>query len=132
MVAYDSRCCCGPTIVDDDYDKHTEADGAHFFFVGATQDHSKLIERFFSRGEDFKTNSCALVYDSGKLWSIGFDKDDKFYANPEKLSNVVAAGSGEDHALTAMDCGLSAREAVKMAIKRDIGTGGRVRTFKLK
>jgi hypothetical protein len=47
-------------------------------------------------------------------------------------SGDTAIGTGTDHAITAMDCGLSAREAVKMAMKRDTGTGGRIRTYKVK
>lgn len=38
-----------------------------------------------------------------------------------------AMGSGGDHALTAMDCGLTAVEAMRMAIKRDAYSGGPVR-----
>lgn len=39
----------------------------------------------------------------------------------------VAIGSGSSIALTAMDCGKNAIEAVKLAIKRDPYTGGKVR-----
>lgn len=132
VIAYDSRCLCGSTIVDDDFDKHREVDGVHFFFTGSTSDYSKLIERYFGKREDFKTRSTALVYDSGKIVTIGICKEDGYYINPERLDNPVATGSGEEYALTAMDCGLSAKEAVKMAMKRDTGTGGRIRTFKIK
>ena len=41
-------------------------------------------------------------------------------------------GTGQDHALTAMDCGLSAKEAVKMAAKRDTGTNSRVSTYTIR
>lgn len=42
-----------------------------------------------------------------------------------------AAGSGQDHAITALDLGLSAKKAVKMAIKRNPSSGGKVRVFKV-
>ena len=45
---------------------------------------------------------------------------------------MLCIGSGADHGLTAMDCGLSAKEAVKKAAYRDLGTGGKIRTYKLK
>jgi|TARA_R110000803_G_scaffold54828_1_gene111652 hypothetical protein len=51
---------------------------------------------------------------------------------PEKPDMMLCIGSGADHGLTAMDCGLSAKEAVKKAAYRDLGTGGKIRTYKLK
>jgi hypothetical protein len=42
-----------------------------------------------------------------------------------------AIGSGAVHAITAMDCGKSAMEAVQMAARRDSGTGGKVVTMTL-
>lgn len=44
----------------------------------------------------------------------------------------VAIGSGESIALTAMDCGKTAVEAVRLAVKRDPDTGGRVRSVKVR
>lgn len=42
-----------------------------------------------------------------------------------------AIGSGAPHAITAMDCGKSARQAVQMAARRDIYTGGRIISMKI-
>lgn len=42
-----------------------------------------------------------------------------------------AIGSGAVHAITAMDCGKSAAQAVQMAMKRDPATGGRIVTMTL-
>ena len=42
-----------------------------------------------------------------------------------------AIGSGAPHAITAMDCGKSARQAVQLAMKRDSSTGGRVVSLRL-
>jgi ATP-dependent protease HslVU (ClpYQ) peptidase subunit len=42
-----------------------------------------------------------------------------------------AIGSGEEYAIGAMDAGLSAKDAVKIACNRDIYSGGRIRTFKI-
>ena len=46
-------------------------------------------------------------------------------------SGYAAIGSGSPHAITAMDCGKSAVQAVQMAAKRDPATGGRVVTMRL-
>lgn len=43
-----------------------------------------------------------------------------------------AIGSGAVCALSAMDAGASAKEAVKIAIKRNVSTGGRVTSVSLK
>lgn len=40
-----------------------------------------------------------------------------------------AIGSGAVHAITAMDCGKTAAQAVQMAAKRDCNTGGKVVTL---
>lgn len=42
-----------------------------------------------------------------------------------------AGGSGQQIAMTAMKCGKTAKEAVQLACKLDIYTGGRVRTVTL-
>jgi hypothetical protein len=48
--------------------------------------------------------------------------DDEYYA----------IGSGAAHAITAMDCGKNAMQAVRYAARRDINTGGRIVTARLK
>lgn len=43
----------------------------------------------------------------------------------------AAAGSGSVFAIGAMDAGASAREAVEIAIRRDLSTGGKVRWMRI-
>lgn len=50
---------------------------------------------------------------------------------PIPTDGVQAIGSGAPHALTAMDCGKSPAEAVRLAAKRDSATGGRILTLRL-
>ncbi len=49
-----------------------------------------------------------------------------------KLPAFYAIGSGSDYALTAMSCGKSATEAVKEAIKWDLFSGGKVKSYSFK
>ncbi len=56
---------------------------------------------------------------------------DSFMRLTECTEDYYAIGSGAPHAITAMDCGKSARQAVQMAMKRDSGTGGRIVTMRL-
>tara|TARA_R110000796_G_scaffold143647_3_gene260326 strand:- start:411 stop:617 length:207 start_codon:yes stop_codon:yes gene_type:complete len=58
--------------------------------------------------------------------------EERLFKTPESLKSCIALGSGADHAYTAMDCGLSAKEAVKKAAYRDCGTGGRIRSYTIK
>lgn len=134
VIAYDSRCAAGSTILDDDFDKHVESDGVHYFFSGRACDTDALILAY--KGElgksDDDFSAWAFVFDSGKLYLSGFDSDGLFKSTPNNLDRVYAIGSGEDHALTAMDMGASAVEAVEMAAKRDTNTGGKVRSFRVR
>lgn len=131
VIAYDSRCTANDTIADDKFNKHRCTQGVHFFFCGNTGDIDLLIKMYFG-GRKKPTDACeALVWDGRmrKLLSIGWE--DKWFTSEESLDVPCAFGSGEHHAITAIDCGLSAKDAVKMAIKRDTGSGGKVRTFKI-
>lgn len=68
----------------------------------------------------------ALIWDGKRLMSC-----DETCQMDEVLERYCAIGSGAAHAITAMDCGKSARQAVQMAIKRDINSGGRIVTARL-
>lgn len=60
-----------------------------------------------------------------------FMEEDGIFAEI-KIHGHIAIGSGEVIAMAAMDCGATAVEAVKIAIKRDISCGGRVQYVKLR
>lgn len=65
-----------------------------------------------------KPNGTLWLYE-GTIWQplTGF----KYYA----------VGSGSIHAWTALDAGCSAREAVRLAMKRDMFSGGKIATVRL-
>lgn len=67
-----------------------------------------------------------LIWDGKKLMCA-----DQFMYPVEVTEEYYALGSGSAHAITAMDCGKSARQAVQMAMKRDSNTGGRVVSMRL-
>jgi len=132
-IAYDSRCCGGSKVFSDTFNKHRVKGKVHLFFTGDTGDIEPLLELYMG-GKAKPAGYCgALVWDGRTkvLLSIGWDGK-QYFSNEESLDNHCAFGTGEDHAITAMDCGLSAKDAVKMAAKRDTGTGGRIRVYKLK
>lgn len=132
VIAYDSRCTQGDYINSDEYNKRIDRDGVHFFVAGKYSDSEKRVDAYFGQISDVEesTSIYAIVVDKGYVYAIGLTKEDGFWK--DKAENPEAMGSGSRHAITAMDCGLSPQEAVRMAMKRDTATGGRVRTFKVK
>lgn len=67
-----------------------------------------------SDGQEF----VALIWDGAKLWIV------EHLGHPYEVEDEYCAiGSGASFALAAMDCGKSAREAVRIACKRDCYSG---------
>lgn len=134
VIAYDSRAIQGTVIVDDDRDKRYHREGRDYFAAGSTSDHEKLIALDFGDlSIDLKqVDSLALAWDGNNLYEVGVDECEcVFFRTPRELGKHYAIGSGALFALTAMDMGATAEEAVRMAAKRDTCTGGTIRTFKL-
>lgn len=134
VIAYDSRCTQGGTICDDNHDKHHKVGGTHYFVAGVTSDVPLLIQLHQGKIESAPAGSeaSAIIVRGTEVSTAGIDKDGRLWCCSERPGITVAIGSGEQHALTAMDMGADAKTAVKMAAKRDIYTGGRIRTFKVK
>lgn len=80
---------------------------------------ASIMERLMKlRGDD---DFDVIIWDGKKL----INADALMY--PVELTEAYyAIGSGAAHAITAMDCGKSAVQAVQMAMKRDTNTGGRI------
>lgn len=51
---------------------------------------------------------------------------------PFEIDAPAAIGSGSDHAVTALDLGCTAADAVRAAMKRDVKSGGRVTTLRMR
>ena len=71
------------------------------------------------------TDHLMCVTDKGKLLAFWHGCSDTGL----QCDGVSAGGSGCEIALGAMDAGATAVEAVKIACKRDVYTGGRVRSY---
>lgn len=135
LVAYDSRAVCGSTIVEDDCNKKIVRDDVIYFFAGREADEELLIDAVENGAQeeyDKGVEVVALIVSKGNLYSAGITRHEGFVFQKERIGNPVAIGSGQHHALTAMDLGCDAKKAVKMAAKRDVNTGGRIRTYQIK
>jgi len=131
IIAYDSLLTSDITITSNNYNKSRLVNGIKFFLAGSISDYDRFTALYFDEKSEDELNISAIIVDSGKVYLSSTNKEGKLWKS-DITGIPYAIGTGEDHALTAMDLGLSARDAVKMAIKRDTCTGGRIRTFKIK
>ena len=133
IIAYDSLQATDDMIIDDNIDKKIVRNGVVFFMCGSSKDIDSFIEYYLTgSGEKKDYGSHGIVVDNGELFhAYIYEKDGlcKFKINPDK---PYAIGSGEEYALSVMDLGFTAVQAVRSAIKRDVYSGGRIRKYKVK
>lgn len=138
VIAYDGRASSGGTILTDDLDKAFRRPDTDLIFVctGNRSDVSTMIEDYlYQRAVDRKefTTAAIILHPGGKVSWLSVNEDTGEWQDlplDGPMLECGALGSGRDHALTAMDMGASAVEAVEMAAKRDIYTGGTVRSIR--
>jgi 20S proteasome alpha/beta subunit len=126
VIAYDSRRTCDGRIVTDRADKKRERDGHVFFGSGSTSDILSLMDAFFGAKIEGECDAQVIVVHDGHVTEIIWTEG-RLFKYP--VDHEYAIGSGSDNAITAMDMGATAAEAVEMAMKRDTATGGQVRTL---
>ena len=134
IIAYDSRVCSGNMIYDDEYDKKiVVSDGIIMFMAGLYSHIDDFVDCYCSNVN--KNEKCiniqAFVVDSGMLYESFIDENNALNKIKMSMEKHYAIGSGSPHAITAMDMGASAEEAVKMASKRCYQTGGKINTFNI-
>lgn len=131
VIAYDSRQTRGGAIVSDDAPKCQVVDGVSFFLAGAVCDEKALIAAYFGTPSAVPVECSGYAVDGGRLLMVGYDDKTGIWKQELDPANPDAIGSGSAYALAAMDMGASAEDAVRAAMKRDIYTGGRVRTMRV-
>lgn len=129
VIAWDSRQTRSDRIVSDVCQKCQVINGVSFFLSGCVCDEKALIAAYFGTSSAVPVECSGYVVDGGKLLMIGHDDKTGIWKQELDPANPDAIGSGSPYALAAMDMGASAEEAVRAAMKRDIYTGGQVRTF---
>ncbi|EKT4568469.1 proteasome subunit beta [Pseudomonas putida] len=131
VIAYDSRQTRSGTIVSDNSLKCQVVEGVSFFLSGAVCDEKALIAAYFGTPSAVAVECSGYAVDGGKLLMVGYDDKTGIWRQELDPANPDAIGSGSPYALAAMDMGASAEEAVHAAMKRDIYTGGKVRTVRI-
>lgn len=129
-IACDSRQTQGSHIFNNNGKKIVETKRYVIFYAGpiggqqdevielflSEQNHKSEIDASLIVFDREQSNTIAVYFDNGKTTRLILDCKE-------------AIGSGFMYAITAMDCGLRADEAVKKAIERDSGSGGKVHCF---
>lgn len=129
-LAADSRITAGDTIITDGRKKvHRLRDGSIVAWAGSLQDAMRLLTSMRKGHVAPKLDEIEAlhVHTDGSVWEY-----EGHVWVKQQVNEHCAVGSGTPYALAAMDAGASAREAVKIAVKRDINSGGRVQSLSLK
>lgn len=132
VIAYDGRQTRNDRIVSDTAQKCQVVDGVSFFLSGAVCDEKALIAAYFGTPSAVPVECSGYAVDGGKLMMVGHDDKTGLWKQELDPSNPDAIGSGSAYALAAMDMGANAVGAVRAAMKRDIYTGGTIRTMTIK
>lgn len=132
-LAADGRLTSGDLILTDDDCKISITNNMVIAFCGSTSDYKMLSDAIANNenksGKDLGSSALFLESaDSCALFSCSTTSNGEFWkCSCEGFNRAI--GSGGAFAITAMDTGLNAMEAVKMAIMRDIYSGGTIRYF---
>ena len=126
-IAYDSRSTRDMVIISDSVNKRVDKDGVSFFLCGCVADYDLLINIYFGGKDELVPECNAYVVSDNGAFRIGVSESGEFWQ--QKLEHNEALGSGWQWAISAMDMGKSAKDAVEYAKTRDSATGGNVNTF---
>ena len=127
-IAVDSRITRGDFIVSDNAKKAVKNENGFFALCGRAAD-CKLVAECFPNEPPREVDCYGFVASDNCVYWLSFSDGQMILT---ECDYNEAAGSGQDHAITALDIGLSAKEAVKMAVKRDLHSGGKVMVYKVK
>lgn len=135
VLAGDGRVTQSDMVVSSDTRKvHRLKDGRLFGWAGTAAQAEELLVALRKGKEtpvlaSLQALLISLDSGGGSSPTVSYYEDGVWRVEREKF---YALGSGSAFALGAMDHGATAAEAVKIASKRDVSSGGKVRTVKLK
>lgn len=131
VVAWDSRISdSSGTIVSDSGQKMIVHGKRRFWCAGTVGDFQEFCELYPKRKSKRVLACSAFVLEADGSVQLASTEGTEVWRTPVHDSRAI--GSGADHAITAIDCGLSPAKAVRMAAKRDKSTGGKIRVFRVR
>ena len=130
LVACDSRMIRGNGLYNDCFNKIISKGALTFILCGSTCDFDYFVSNYekYKRVEldDMVLDCSGIMIRENKAYYV-FIHDGVF--NEDALICTDSYGSGSLLAISAMDFGKTAKEAVEYAATRDSGTGGKVQVY---
>lgn len=129
QIAIDSRTTCSGVISTDSAIKYKKVGDIVYFCAGKVGEYDLFIKEFNVLGDANKNlDVLALRIENKKVYLMTHGGD---VFRECELEHNEGIGSGCDFALSALDFGKTAKEAVEYAKTKDIYTGGKVTVFNL-
>ena len=128
LIACDSRLTQGSFIATDESYKYELKKDGLWFFCGNKGEQDKFMQEFqlLSKASD-NMNVTALFVSDKNVYIRSIDNDFVFRECLVDFTDGI--GSGCEHAIAALDCGVDIIEAMNVAIKRDCYTGGKIHIY---
>lgn len=133
-IAIDGRETINSTIFTDEKQKYFITKDYVFFMCGSSEGCAQFAEDFKEGDKPSHPfhDVGGFVVKERKVFLVFIDDDDKAYRMNRLSVQMWADGSGRDFALSALDHGKSAADAVKYASSRDSKTGGIINIYNVK
>ena len=133
VVACDSRITQGHEISTDNFSKIMKGTDGVTFIVSGNLAQFNTFVNYFPFGMDGEKmpnlDVVSFIVIDGQLFEAYISEGDYSLA---PITFNAAIGSGTPFAMSAMDFGCTAKQAVKYAMTRDSATGGKIRTVKVR
>jgi hypothetical protein len=141
-IIYDSRATIGDKILSDNVEKHYVINEVHFWLLGFFDLAKDMAHAYINKdisdlrlaGADELETMIIVLEKDGSLWTVTYDYDDKNNVVEYKDRIIVpqwAWGTGADLAIGAMTAGTHGYGAMLAVVKRDLYTGGKIKTFSM-
>lgn len=128
QIACDSREVCGNMIASDDVKKFLTINDSIWFSSGSASDGRIFAENANHNTKSPENSDCTSIQiKQGIAYIVAVDNNDVYKIQELEMSEGV--GSGGRFALSALDFGKTAKEAVEYAMTRDVYTGGKVHVY---
>ena len=129
-IAVDGQTTQGNRICTTEAIKWKQDGDDWWFICGSVADRDRLIEHIKANDPDapkWPIECSAFWVRGGQVFQCVVTDDGEPCVSGVCYSDAM--GSGEQYALSALDHGKTAKEAVEYAATRDTGTGGKVSVF---
>lgn len=128
QIACDSRETAGSFICSDSVVKYIKLNDGIWFNSGSASDGKIYAKNAVHNTKSPENTDCvSLKVSGGKVYLVAADGDGIYKIQEMEMSEGL--GSGGRFALSALDFGKTAKEAVEYAMTRDVYTGGKVHIY---